>query len=429
MFDRLVFHHEKISSSLLEISVSVPSAIAKELQEKAILAFKSKIKPHGLEKYDISPSFILNRYGPAINQTVRHFIFKNLVLDALTQELKTKKILIVHQPRLIQSSTADDNSILYTFRVSTLDMPQLGEWKKLPFKSPKRKLYKDLDKQVETFCEREGKAFDLEKKSCIEDGDWIELEATILDSNHKPIIDGVTQRYWFKFSITYITDSFKQQFFGKTVGDSFVTDQFHSSDQESESLSEQSPHKITILSISKGNHFSIDLFKSIFNLKSKLEIHKKLIEVFSFRNDISQRKSIIEEVFNLLLSKQRFEIPQHLTLRKQEDILKALRQFPDYHVYKAQKNFSRQLEKLAEKQLKEEVIIDSIAFKEGIAASRDDIKSYLHLFNHDRLREFVYFKPDLDRFDELDDPIPEQILSEAVVREKTLNNIIYQLSR
>ena len=53
----------------------------------------------------------------------------------------------------------------------------------------------------------------------------------------------------------------------------------------------------------------------------------------------------------------------------------------------------------------------------------------IHLFNHDRLREFVYFKPDLDRFDELDDPIPEQVLSEAVVREKTLNNIIYQLSR
>ena len=102
---------------------------------------------------------------------------------------------------------------------------------------------------------------------------------------------------------------------------------------------------------------------------------------------------------------------------------------PDYHVYKAQKNFGKQLEKLAEKQLKEEVLIDSIGYKENIVVTRDDIKSYLHLFNHDRLREFVYFKPDLDNFDELDSPIPETLLHEAVMREKTLNTIIYQLSR
>jgi len=429
MFDRLVFHHEKISSSLLEISVSVPPLITKELQEKAILAFKNKIKPQGLDNYDISPSFILDRYGSSINRTVEHFALKHLILDSLHQELKIKKILIVHQPRLTNCLITDNNSLIYTFRVSTLDVPLVNEWKKLPFKSPKRKLYKDLDKQVETFCDREGKLFDNDKKNCIEDGDWIELEATILDRQNKPIIDGLTQRYWFKFSITYITDAFKQNFFEKTVGDSFITNNFHASDTETETLSEHSPHRVTILSISKGSHFSIDLFKSIFNLKSKLEIHKKLIEVFSFRNDISQRKSIVEEIFTLLLSKQRFEIPQHLILRKQEDILSSLREFPDYHVYKAQKNFTRQLEKLAEKQLKEEVIIDSISFKEGISITRDDIKSYLHLFNHDRLREFVYFKPDLDKFEELDDPIPEQILSEAVMREKTLNTIIYQLSR
>jgi FKBP-type peptidyl-prolyl cis-trans isomerase (trigger factor) len=167
----------------------------------------------------------------------------------------------------------------------------------------------------------------------------------------------------------------------------------------------------------------------MFNVKTKAEIHKKLIEVFSFRNDISQRKSIIEEVFTLLLSKQRFEIPQHLTLRKQEDILMYIRKLPDYHVYKAHKNFEDQLEKLAEKQLKEEALIDSISYRESMTVSRQDIQSYLHLFNHDRLKEFVHFKPAIENFDELDKPIPETILREAVLREKTLNTVIYQLTR
>lgn len=429
MFGRLVFHHEKVSSSLIEISITVSAEIIKNLKTKTVQSFKTRIKPQGLEKYDISVDFILERYSATILRTIEQFALRHVVVPALQQELKQKKIIMVHQPRLVECASNTDSSISYKFRISTLEIPQVHEWRKLPFKSPKRKLYKDLDKQVETFCDREGGLFDDTKRELIEDGDWLELEAVMLDNNQQPLIDGLSQRYWFKFSTKYVTDAFKQKFVGKSVGESFITMNFQTNETTSESLSTQSPHKITILSNAKGNHFSIDLFKFVFNLKSKIEIHKKLIEVFSFRNDISQRKSIIEEVFNLLLSKQRFEIPQHLTLRKQEDILTSLRQLPDYHVYKAQKNFTKQLEKLAEKQLKEEVIIDSISFKENISLNREDIRGYLHLFNHDRLREFVYFKPDLDNFDELDTPIPEPILCEAILREKTLNTVIYQLSR
>lgn len=429
MLGRLTFHHEKISSSLVEITITIPAEITKNLQIKTVQSLKSKIKPQGLENYNISADFILEKYNATILRTIEKFLLKHVVTSALANELRTKKIIMVHHPRLVECTELADHSISYKFRISTLEIPLVSEWRKLPFKSPKRKLYKDLDKQVETFCDREGGLFDESKREVIEDGDWLELESVMLDEKHMPIIDGLTRRYWFKFSTKYVTDSFKQNFIGKSVGDSFVTSDFHTNEETSESLSEQSPHRITILANAKGNHFSVDLFKFVFNLKSKIEIHKKLIEVFSFRNDISQRKSIIEEVFTLLLSKQRFEIPQHLTLRKQEDLLISLRQFPDYHVYKAQKNFAKQLEKLAEKQLKEEALIDAISFKDSISINRDDIKGYLHLFNHDRLREFVYFKPDLDNFDELDAPIPESVLYEAVLREKTLNNIIYQLSR
>ncbi len=429
MLGRLAFHHEKISSSLVEISITVNAEIIKNLQNKTVQSLKTKVKPQGLEHYEISADFILERYNATILRTIEKFLLKHVVVGALQNELRIKKIIMVHHPRLVECTSLPDQSIVYKFRISTLEIPLVSEWRKLPFKSPKRKLYKDLDKQVETFCDREGSLFDDTKKDIIEDGDWLELEAVMLDGANNPIIDGLTRRYWFKFSTKYVTDSFKQNFIGKSVGDSFITHDFHSNEETPEALSEQSAHRITILANAKGNHFSIELFKFVFNLKSKIEIHKKLIEVFSFRNDISQRKSIIEEVFTLLLSKQRFEIPQHLTLRKQEDLLLSLRQFPDYHVYKAQKNFAKQLEKLAEKQLKEEALIDAISFKEGILVNRDDIKGYLHLFNHDRLREFVYFKPDLDNFDELDAPIPESVLHEAVLREKTLNNIIYQLSR
>jgi len=159
------------------------------------------------------------------------------------------------------------------------------------------------------------------------------------------------------------------------------------------------------------------------------DIHNKLMEVFSYRNDISQRKTIIEEIFHLLLSKHRFEIPKHLILRRVEDILLALMKQPDYQVYRSQKDFLFQVEQLAEKQLKEEIIIDQITFSENLKIDLRDMQQYLHLFNNKRLREFVYFKAFIEKPDDLDTPINAHLLGQTVLREKALNHIIHTLTR
>ena len=152
------------------------------------------------------------------------------------------------------------------------------------------------------------------------------------------------------------------------------------------------------------------------------------MEIFSYRNDVSQRKSIIEEVFHLLLSKHRFEVPKHLILRREENIVQKLSKQPDYHVYKSQKNFNTYLEMLAEKQLKEEIIIDHITYRENLKAEIKDFEQYLHLFNNKKLNEFIYFKP----FWEIQNPsvpINAMLFAQTITREKTLNHIIHVLSR
>ena len=101
---------------------------------------------------------------------------------------------------------------------------------------------------------------------------------------------------------------------------------------------------------------------------------------------VQKCRSIVEEAFRQLLSKSRFEIPRHLVLRRQEHLLSDVRRLPDYHVYKSQDNFNRQLELLAEKQLKEEILVDHIAQNESITVSINDSKEYLNLFTHVRLR-------------------------------------------
>ena len=152
------------------------------------------------------------------------------------------------------------------------------------------------------------------------------------------------------------------------------------------------------------------------------------MEVFSYRNDISQRKAIIEELFHLFLTKHRFEIPKHLILRRQEDLITTLAKQPDYQVYRSQKNFLSYIELLAEKQIKEEILIDQIAQKENIILDAKDVSGYLHFFNNKKLKEFIYFKP-LETLDEQARPINIYLLNQAAHREKTLNFIIHILTK
>ncbi len=419
---------ERISTNLFKALVIIHPQMAGQIKGHIVKAYCTYARPHGLESSMVPQDFIQSRYESSITQSAERFGLRYLALDFLMQELWKHKLLVVHTPRL-SSITHSDDAISYDFRISAIESPKLENWQHFPFKSPRRKLYKDLDKQVEVFIDREGELFKKKQLEVVGEGDWLELEIKLVNNDKVPLFDGLTNRYWFKFSTQYVSDPFRQAFAGKKIGDSFTIKSLQLNDGLDEFLSDRSTHLVTIISKSKGENFSVELFKSMFNLKNKVDVHKKLIEVFSFRNDISQRRSIIEEIFNLLLSRQRFEIPHHLTLRKQEDLLASVRRLPDYRVYKAHKKFEKQLETLAEKQLREEALIDSIAQQENLKITNSDLKGYLHLFNHDRLREFVYFRPAIENFDELNYPIPERILNMAVLREKTLNFIITTLSR
>ena len=53
-------------------------------------------------------------------------------------------------------------------------------------------------------------------------------------------------------------------------------------------------------------------------------MNRKLIEVFSYRNDISQRHAMVEEALKVLLSKHKFTIPNYIILRYQEILLENI---------------------------------------------------------------------------------------------------------
>ncbi|PCI74156.1 hypothetical protein COB28_02275 [Candidatus Dependentiae bacterium] len=427
--DAISITNHRTSSHLCKIDVYVPPSIVVPIREQVITLYQHNIHARGFENVTLPRMFVLERHYMDVQHSTMWFILKNFVLDFITDDCARKKILLAHNPRLTEVAWEDDKKLHYHFDISINEIDIAKDWKMFPFKTPKRKLYKDLDKQVETFIERESSLYKQQKQDFLDDNDWVCFSATMLNNNHKPLNNVIPCLFWMKLTTKYLVSSFQKGFIGRKKGDKFVLNHLPLDESLQEAVTEYNPFLIEIISISKGNFFSLDIFKNLFRLKNRLDVHRKLIEVFSYRNDISQRKSIIEEVFHIFLSKNRFEVPKHLVLRKQEEILLALKKIPDYYVYRSQPQFEEHVAFLAERQLKEELIIDKIAHDENITIDCDDVNGYLHLYNLDRLKEFVHFKPTLDIVEDSHVPLHDSTLRQVTLREKTLNHVIYLLTK
>ena len=381
----------------------------------------------GYEHKKLPLEYARSYFAAEIKQDTEELIYKHFVLQFLLDAIQEERIVTANWPRITEIKEAEEE-LVYRFALTLTPPLTLKEWKHFVFKQPERKNYKDLDNQVIHFIKEATDNARSHDKHVTEPGDWVFFTAQLVDPETGIVLFDHKHRYWIRVSGEVILSPLQQHFTEKKVGDVFLSKALPFADGPQSALDEPFHYHITIESITKGAHLSLEFFKQTFKLKTRADIHKKLIEVFSYRNDISQRRSTIEELFHLLFTKHRFEMPKHIVTRKKEHLLSSIRKQSDYNIYKNSKNFDENLTLLAEKMLKEELIIDSIACAEQIRVTTGDIAQYLHLFNNERLKEFIYFKPFIDNIEDSCTPIHEGILSQAILREKTLNYILHTLS-
>ncbi len=415
-----------LSSHLHKVIVGIEPRLSEILIKQTVDIFRNtSFDNFSIES--LSNQHIEDSYKNQIRLKVKNYFFQHMVVDFIFTETFNQKLIMANYPRLSSVDMQPNHAINYHFDISVADPIELKEWKHFSFKQPKRKKYKDLDKQVVAFIDNRISPKKL-NSTIIEDNDWVLIDALMVDTQGSPINAGLQSSFWIKIGHQDVTPPLITQLLGKQLEHKFFTTDLDMDENEDGNTHRSYRFLVSIKSIIKGSHFSMDLFKSTFKLKNKIDIHNKLMEVFSYRNDVSQRKAIIDEVFHLLLSKHRFEVPKHLVLRREEYILENLMPQPDYHVYKAQADFNECIQLLAEKQLKEEIVIDHITHHENIRADLRDMQQYLHLISNKRLKEFIYFRPLVERIDDAQAMINVTPLAQAVVREKTLNHIIYTLT-
>lgn len=425
----LSFSLEKLNTQLGNLVISVPQLYVERLYFQASEAQQIKSHIYGFAKGQAPINYIEKNFQPHLLDHVKEFFFKYLIISWLHEQILTHKILLAGEPRLTQIFITPGQNASFHFSITLAQPILLQGWKRLIFKAPKRKNYKDLDRQVEHFLKNENDAAKLIKDNTIAIGDWINFSVSLLDKNKNPLFEGFSEKLWLKIGSEEADGPFQNLFVGKKVGDKIITDHIGLQEHFSTHLDTHYLFAVEILDHLSHGYFCLEHFKRHFKLKSNKEIHQKFIEVFSYRNDISQRRATSEEALKLLLSKYTFSVPLYVVLRQEKAILEMVHEQSDYHVYKTQPDFREKITVLAEKQLKENILIQQLAYLEGIQIKNADIKAYLNLTNRPRTSEFIYFEPPTTKFSGQETPISESLMIQSCLKEKTLNHAIYHLTK
>ena len=222
---------------------------------------------------------------------------------------------------------------------------------------------------------------------------------------------------------------FQDLFLNKKMGDKFYSNAQCLHDYFNNEIDPLYTFGIEIKEILFSHYFCMDDLKKYFDIKTNKKAHQKMIEVFSFKNDLSLRRSIVEEAFSLMLTKFPVRPPEATVLRQQQKILNDLKNNPDYSVYKLQKDFIDKVYKLARKQIREAVLIDFLAYKENIEIDHNDIANYLNFTKRARTKEFLFFRHPIIQANDQELPISSEVLKTYCLREKMLNYMIEELSK
>lgn len=410
-------------------TIRVARAFVDALYNEAVLAQKAEAQTYGFSKGTTPLQYIEHNFRSYILDHLKEFFFIHCVLGYLRQALIKNKIVVAGEPDLVDIRLQPQEDALFTFSFTNIQLDNDDRWKKVNLRVPERKNYKDLDRQVESFIKEETEKAQADTDNSIAFLDWICFDMVLVNQNKKPLLHSHKDEVWVKISDEEADRELHELFLGKKVGDTFYTKNVMFQEYVSNKLNVNYTFAISIKDRVPHAYFSFDAFNRHFQIKNSKDMHLKLIEVFSHRNDLSQRRETIEASLKLL-SKQYFMLlPSHLLDRQRHYVLAQVHENPDYHVYKAQSDFKEKIRQLAEKQLKETIIIDMVAYKENIQVTHEDIVGYLNLIKRPRTKEFIYFDLPPSKVNGQEMPVSTEVIKQYCLREKTLNFVIHYLTK
>lgn len=415
---------------LCKCHVIIPQAYIQQFFKHAAQIKQLDSNSHGFKKGSVPLDYIQIHYKKNILNHMQEIFLKHFVIDALLEFIHKNKILIVGQLNLIDIKMDIDQDAVFTFQGILPKEVYIQRWKNLPFKATQRKKYRDIDNQVKSFLEEEEARESLyHTEHGVQINEWVCFDAWVIDIHKKPLFHNKKSELWLKIGDEEPDIIFQELFLNRRINETVITDNPSLRQYFCNSFDAPYTYAIQLKDRVPYKYFSIEYLKHHFKLKTKKDLHNKLIEIFSYSSDVSQSRSIADMALNTIIKRNNILVPPSSVQAHKAVIIEELQQKPDYTLYKMQSDFDDHITNLAKKQLYEIVATDYIAYTENLVVNHLDIKAYFNLMQRTRTKEFLYFNPPKTQIDGQEYPIAIESIKKACLREKALNHIIHHLTR
>ena len=256
--------------------ITVPAAFVEYLYNQALQAQKYHVNAHGFVRQDAPLEYLAQNYHHAIIDHIKEFLFKYSVLNYLYEQIRQQKIHLVGEPRLIKVDLALQKDAEFYFDLSLYPPLSFQEWKFFPFKAPKRKNYKDLDRQVENFITEEQQSKERYVNNGIDIGDWVNFSLRLRMDSDK--FENRPSHFWLRIVDEEVDRPFVDLFHRKKNGDTFTTESRCIQEYLSDPFSKSYGYDIEILDVIPHAYFCFDLFKHHFRLKTNKELYQNSLK-------------------------------------------------------------------------------------------------------------------------------------------------------
>lgn len=421
---------EQKSSFNCDFKISIPSKLTESFFEFATESHQQLAHTAGFKKGTIPIAYIQKHFKAPIINHLKEIALKFFGLNSLLKSIREKKIILVGPPTLKDITFDESGTTTYHFQAHTPKELYMQSWKYLPFKPVIRKKYRDIDKQVRSFLDEEDRLLSHYKpQNGIQIGDWVCFQTWMINHKNNRIFLGHNTDLWLRIGDEEPDLMLQKLFLGRHIGDAFTTDIPCLQNYFCESSDNNYAYEVLIKDIVPQAYFSLPLFKQYFKIKTQKDLQNKLIEVFSFHNDISQRRLMTFEAFGLIMKKNQIVLPDHAINVQKREILQSMQSKADFMVYKMDQNFDNQITDLAKKQLADAVIADCISYQDNLTVTDQDVRGLLHLTQRPRIKDFIYFPFIKSQSNGQEVPIEQETLNHICLKEKAVNHIIHHLTK
>ena len=122
-------------------------------------------------------------------------------------------------------------------------------------------------------------------------------------------------------------------------------------------------------------------------------------------------------------------MPEEAISIEKRKIMQDLQYRPDFMVYKMDPEFDTHVNNMAKRHLLDGVVAEFIGYQDNITVTHSDIKAVLQLTQRPRLKDFLYFPFIKSQLNGQEFPIEHESLYNVCLREKSINHIIYHLTK